>query len=341
MRISERSLPMTKPDFCGLEFRALGEKISSFLAQTAGKILLAADKRAFPAIAFAARSPRTVCAVGEDALPLFSMPEAAGVIAAGGEDVLRAARLYAAVKGIPCLIFPADCELRGAFERTGAKVKGEMCPHPLAEASVCIDRSLIAPSMAEGYAGLLLSRLALFERRALMRFDGGTPPSEEAFSVLMDMEEPNFQEIVLKHAALRRMGMEDGEGKILASCCGNFAAFSALFALYVAFFRCGSPRKFVVSDYEKRARAAGIPFAALRIPTEEDYTRRALVLGGRRAEFLRELSVIEQKNATYCRYYRSLGGTAARAPKEELKTLPERSNGLSAVIRDFGLMDKL
>ncbi len=325
----------------GLEFCTLKEKIFSFFARTSGKILLVADRHAFPSVAFAARSPRIVSAVGEDALPLFAMPETAGVIAAGGENVLRAARLYAALEKVPCLIFPSGCELRGAFESTGAKIKGEFVSYPLADAEVCIDESLVGASQAEGYAGLLLCRLALFEQKALMRFDGGEQPSEEAFRILMDPGGPGLKEILLKNAALRRMKFGEGEGAVLAKHCGNFAAFEALVSLYIAFFRCGSPRKFLVPDYGARAEAAGIPFAAMRIPTEEDYTRRALVLGGRRAEFLRDLDMIDRNKATYCRNYRSLGGITARVPGEELKTLPERSNGLSAIIRDFGLMEKI
>ena len=156
----------------------------------------------------------------------------------------------------------------------------------------------------------------------------------------MDLGEADLGEIVAKNAALRRAEFREGEGKILAASHGNFAAFEALTALYVAFFRYGMPRKFVVPDYEARARAANLPYARMKIPTEEVYLHRALVLGGRRAEFLRDLALITRKNATYRRVYRSLGGKIG-APPKRFGALPERSNGLTSVIHDFGLMEKL
>lgn len=346
MRLAERSLPKKNPAArgaeVGLKYCTVKEAVPAFFGSTAGNVLVLADEAAFPALAFAARMPRAVGFVGGDALPLFAVAEGAGVVAAGGENVLRAARLYASLHRTPCLLFPAQCTLGGAFERTGALVNGSFFDHPLADAQVCIDETLLAPSRAEGYARLLLCRLALFERRALFRFNGGPEPCDDAFSVLSELgDPPDLREIVEKNAALRRMDAEEGEGKFLAETHGFFAAFEALTALYVAFFRCGEARRYLVADYAARARAANIPFAKMRIPTQEDYTRRALVLGGRRTEFLRELELITRKNATYRRVYRSLGGEIGSVPVEELNFLPERAIGLSAVIRDFGLLEKL
>lgn len=341
--MQELSAPKRNPEVFGRaeSFLSLQEIVPAFFRRTAGRTLFVSDEEAFPKIAFAARMPRAVNVVVErDALPLFGMPEAAGVFAVGGADVMRAARFYAAVRRVPCVLFPTESELYGAFGQGTVPLKGDKLEYPLADGEVYFDKTLFSDA-AEGYAGLLLSRLALFERKALFLFDGGEKPSEEAFGILMDAEEPDLKEILLKNAALRRMNFEKGEGEILARSMGNFAAFETLMKLYVAFFRCGSPLKYAVPDYEARAKAAGVSYFGMRIPTEEVFTRRALVLGGRRAEFLRELSLISKKSATYRRVYRSLGGKPAAAKTEPLKTLPERSNGLSSVIRDFGLLEKL
>ncbi len=331
----------------GLCFCTVQEGFSAFLRRTAGKILAVSDANAFSALAFAARDPRTVSVVTEDdALPLFAMPETGGVFAVGGEGVLRAARLYAQVRKIPCVLFPSKCELDGVFELQGeVPLHGGRIVYPLSAAKVCVDESLVAPSLAEGYARLLLCRLALFEQSALARFFGEKELSEnreKAFAVVSGLgEEPKNRDILLKNAALRRLGTSEGEGKVLARSAGNFAAFESLTALYVAFFRCGEPLKTVVPDYAARAREAGIPYARQVIPTEETFARRALVFGGRRAEFLRELRLITQNSHIYRRNYRMLGGTVTKALRADVKYLPERAGGLSAVIRDFGLMEKL
>lgn len=321
-------------------FRSVRDGTAAFFARTAGRVLLVSDRAAFPKIAFAARFERAVGVVTEgDALPLFGMPEAGGVLAVGGADVMRAARLYAAVQGVPCMLFPTESCLFGVYGGESAPLGGECFEHPLAEGEVFFDETLFSDA-AEGYAELLLARLALFERRALYRFDGGKEPDERAFALLMDLGPCTLREILRKNAALRRMGADGGEGEILAADVGRFAAFEGLNRLYVAFFRNAVPRRYVVPDYEARARAAGVPFAAVRIPSEEQFTRRALVLEGRRAEFLRELGLISARSAEYQRVYRSLGGRTAPCKTAALCALPERSNGLSAVIRDFGLLEK-
>ncbi len=321
-------------------FCSVRDMTAAFFRRTAGKVLFVSDEGSFPEIAPAARTPRAVSAViGRDALPLFAMPETSGVFAVGGADVMRAARLYASVRRVPCVLFPTQSELFGVFGQESVAVKDVSFGYPLAEGEVYLDERLFS-DVAEGYAGLLLCRLALFERRALFLFDGGERPSEEAFGVLMGADEPSLRDVLLKNAALRRSGIT-GEGAYLAAEVGNFSAFDALMRLYVAFFRCGSPRKYAVPDYGARARAAGVPFAEMSVPDEETYARRALVLSGRRADLLRELSLISQKNATYCRVYRSFGGKIRTVGAEKLKYLPEKTNGLSAVIRDFGLLEKL
>lgn len=319
-------------------FCSLREKISEIMQHAAGKILLVAEEAAFPAVAFAVRMPRVVSAVTADALPLFAMPETSVVLGVGGENVMRAARLYASVRKAACVLFPTDPQLDGVYGE-GAIVNGMRLDFPLSDGEVCFDETLLYPSIANAYARLLLNRLALFEAWAKSRFDGGEPP-QEPYRILMDLDISDRREILLKNAALRRMGAPDGEGKILARREGNFAAFEALTELYVAFFRHGSPRKYAAVDYEGRAKAAGIPYADMHIPTVEEFAHRALVLDGRRGEFLRELDLITRKSATYRRIYRSLGGEVRRAV-ENVRLLPELSGGLSEIIRDFGLLEKL
>ena len=340
--MQELSAPKKNPEEGSAEmFRSVREGVKNFFARTAGRVLLVSDRAAFPKIAFASRWERAVGVVTEgDALPLFGMPEAGGVLAVGGADVMRAARLYAAVQGVSCMLFPTESHLSGVYGAENVKLGDALFAHPLAEGEVFFDETLFSDA-AEGYAALLLSRLALFERRALYRFDGGAEPKEGAFSHLMDLSACDLRDILCKNAALRRMGEEGGEGEILASHVGRFAAFEGLMRLYVAFFRNGAPRKYVVPDYEARAKAAGVPFSCVHIPTEEQFTRRALVLEGRRAEFLREIGLISAHFTQYQRVYRTLGGRGASCPISALCALPERSNGLSAVIRDFGLLEKL
>lgn len=322
-------------------FCTLKEKVFEIMQGAAGKVLLVADHAAFPALAFAVRMPRAVSVVTEeDALPLFAMPETSAVVAVGNENVMRAARLYASVRKTSCVLFPTDPQLDGVYGQ-GVLVHGTRLDFPLCDGEVCFDETLLYSAAANAYARLLLCRLALFEAWARFRFDGEEEPPQEPYRILMDLDTSDRREILWKNAALRRLGCAEGEGKVLAEREGNFAAFEALTALYVAFFRCGSPRKYAAVDYEARAEAAGIPYADMRIPTPEDFAHRALVLGGRRADFLRELNLITQKNATYRRIYRSLGGEVRRADAENVRMLPELSGGLSEIIRDFGLLEKL
>lgn len=319
----------------------LSDGVAAFFKERAGRLLLVSDGRSFEKIASAVRSKRAVGAVLDgDALPLFALPEAAGVLAVGGRSVMLAARMYAAVKRVPCVLFPTESALFGVYGREKVCLRGEPCDVPLAEGRVLFDKTLFSDA-AEGYAELLLCRLALFETRALRRFHGEGVAESADFGLLTDLDGLTLDKILQKNAALRRLGFVGGEGEIFAERVGRFAAFEALTKLYVAFFRNAAPLRATVPAYEARARAAGVPYSAVFIPTVGEYTRYALVLGGRRGEFLRELGLISQGLPAYRRTYRGLGGRISTAPLQELRTLPERSNGLSAVIRDLGLLEKL
>lgn len=349
MLLANRTLPKTNPADGkrygaegGFSFCPSGECAARFAERTAGKLLLVLDKKSCAALSFVSRMPRVMTVVTEgDALPLFSMPDGVGgVLAAGDGNTMKSARLFANVRRVPCMLLPVESAFDGVFCKEGeVGLDGETRSFPLAEAEVCVDRTLIAPSLAEGYARLLLSRLALFEQRALAVFDRTPAPSERRFALLTDLNGTDAETILRKNAALRMEGDDAGEGIVLARRSSVFGAFCALTALYTAFFRCGEPRKYVVADYAARARRAGVP--PVLPPTEEEFTRRSLVFGGRRAEFLRELGALTRNLHSYRRNYFSLGGKETKVPPAELLTLPERAAGLSAVIRDFGLLEEL
>ena len=143
-----------------------------------GKLALVSDPERFALFRGFALSPRALSLIlEEDALPLFSLPEGVScILAAGGEGVLIAARCFAEVRRIPCVLFPADASLRGASEEEAyITLGGKGALHRLAPASVCCDKALLMPTLGEGYAALLLARLACFEGRALAAFGMGEP----------------------------------------------------------------------------------------------------------------------------------------------------------------------
>ncbi len=352
MDSSVQTVPMTKREGAR-EFvlSDLPEAFSRFAGRTAGKLLCVSDRTGYRALSFAAQLPRTVSVVlsESDALPLFSLTEGAGgIFAAGGAETLRAARFYASLHRIPCAVAPSSASLEGAFGAFGAvTVGGEKGEFALAEAELCLSEPLFAPSAGEAYARLLLARLALFERRALTAF--GEPPdplSEKAFPILGVLDgEPTACDVARAHfdlAPLYEEGLHAGEGIILAGLYpapDPFRAFSELYALYAAFFRRGKPRSTLVPDYMARAKHAGTGVSLP--PTAEEYAKRALILERRRAELFREVEVIGKRHANYLSNYLRLGGEPPRkGDLTTLKYLPEHAKGgLSAVIRDFGLME--
>ena len=336
-----------------------------------GKLALVSDAPRFAVFRAFALSPRAISLIlEEDALPLFSLPEGVScVMAAGGEEVLAAARCFAEVRRLPCLLLPADAALEGAREeRAPVLIGGERALHRLAPAAVCCDRALLISSLGEGYSALLLARLASFEGRALAALGVGECASA-AFLPAPALPEPAFEPVLRALFSLPRELMR-GEGFTLASLLkedGEGAprrrAYAQLSALYAAFFFKGHPRRTFVPDYARRAALAGTPFAAA-VPSPEEYAARALALERIRGTFSAEaLRFLEERPQEEARIAALSAAAAAQekarpspaAAQEKarpspallgggdtfrLKYLPEHApHGLSAVIRDFGLME--
>ena len=354
---SSLSVPKTKPlqgegSFCGIREGAQG-----FLSRTAGKCLVLADGASFASLLPVMQSECAVNVLWDgDALSLFSVGEVGRVLASGGEEVMLAARFFARVRGIPCALFPVLSPLDGVWEREAdLTVAGERRRVALAPAQVFCDMQALRPSCAEGYARLLLSRLALFEAKAaglICRRPFGGEAYERAFALTEDVRgELAPEEIVARNAALRRLegeGCPAGEGRALlpqyaASPLPALTAQRALSALYYAFFRAGAPRRFLVPDYRARAARAGVAYSALTIPCAQEYAARALALERVRGELLGEIAHLRSAHAAQNRAVRILKNVTVSAPDlTPLLRLAERvPSGLCAVIRDFGLMEKI
>ncbi len=321
------------------------EEIRAFAEGTAGKLLLVSDGSGSAALAPASILPRTVFAVLEgDALPLFAMPDAGAVIAAGGQTVLACARYFAELMGVPCLLLPTDARFRDVYGSAGeVTLDGEAHLVPLKRGDVVWDTELLKPSLPHAYARLVLIGLGLFERRALARLGEGVygEAEEGAYAALQTLT-VDENTVIQTSAALSQMeadGLKMGEGETLAAQTGDeFSAYRTLLALYEAFFRYGTPQRLPV-DYRGRAARAGVPYASLKIPTFERLQRRAELLGQWRLLCLQELMAEKRQLPVHERNLRALGG---RISNNLLwpNTLPERCpNGLCAVIRDFGLME--
>ena len=331
----------------GLSFCTAREGAAQFLQGRAGKVLALAEDSAFSALLPAVRLPHTISMLWEgDVLPLFAMPEVACVMAAGREEAVRAARFFAAVRRIPCAIFPSEAALGGVFCARGAiSLNGNRLNVPLAPAEVYCDCRMLRDSLAEGYARLMLSRLALFEAKAVglichVRFGGAA--YEEAFSLTEMRGELSAEEIVRRNARLRILedeGLPRGEGMALEGSA--YSRWRALTALYLAFFGKGRPRRYAVPDYAARAKAANVPYGGLTLPSRQEYALRALRLERARGELLAELRSIAGRKSAYERVLRMYGAHLPQTiGRTVFRTLPERADGgLSAVIRDFGLLD--
>lgn len=343
------SVPKTTP-FCGdestKEFAGTEEVVKRELAHCAGKALLLSDGAlalsAFP-------SPRAIGAVFEgDALPLFSMPDGISrVMAAGDRETLFAARYFAEVRNIPCILFPSDAALDGVFEKRGEiLLGGERVAAPLKEGYLVCDPERMRPSCANAYARILLGRIAKIETEALNEIRAArlvcVPATELPAS---------FEELVEANAALRRAEAEGayaGEGIVLAELLGGepvpcWNAYLLLSALYAAFFGKGKPRRYFTPDYRARAERAGTEYAPRFIPTAEEYVSRAMELERVRARFAAEtLALLDGREACFravsSRTERRIPSRGGRT--DVLSLLPEHApTGLSAVIRDFGLME--
>ena len=333
----------------GLRFAPVRDAAAEFLQRRAGKAVVLAEGSSFSAMLPAAQTPKALSLLWEgDALPLFALPNAACILAAGGEAVLQAARFFAAVQGIPCMLFPVNAALDGAFcPRGGVTVGGNTLSVPLAAAEAVCDMRLLRASLAEGYARLLLARLARFEERALgllCRRPFGGAVYEEGYALsVFDALPP--EEIVRRNARLRVLegaGLPQGEGR--AAEGSPYAVWRALTALYAAFFGRGVPRRYLVPDYAARAARAGVPYAGLNIPSEKEYAARAMRLERVRGELLREIGGIAARRHIHARSMRTLAPQTFLQDTPDfslLKTLPERAEGLCAVIRDFGLMEEI
>ncbi len=362
MRLAEHSLPKSKPEeygggenTVGLSFCPLDEGVECAQRRFGGKTLFVSDARSMHCFAPFARSLRAISVVFEaDALPLFSMPDGVGsVFAAGGENTLKAARFFAYVRRIPCVLFPSEADLRGVLEdRAEILLCGKQTVLPLSQGELIFDVSLLTPSLAEAFASLLLARLALIEEHALRIFRRleKHPLSEKMF-LLTQSPQSDARDLVLRNFALqtfRKNGAPTGEGETLAAlhkAAGDdfpvWRAFWELLALYTAFFECGKPRKYFVSDYEARARKAHTKYCEVRVPSVEEYRFRAATLEQMRGGFSAELQSLQLQREHFEDVFRALSGEEApQTDFRRLKILPEHApEGLSAIIRDFGLME--
>lgn len=338
-----------------LKFCSFEEGVKEIVKnRPAGKPLFVTDGSALKTICRALPS-RALCLVldSEDCLPLFlSSDDAPYVVAAGDKNTLVAARFFAEIRKIPCMLFPVSAALDGVFENFG-----EVCLEnkyervPLKEAKVYCDEELMLRTAGQAYMRLLLSRLALIEAKAMRKFGlefGREEAEERAFRTMLSLkaETLGFKEVVLKNAVLRRCerdGMNAGEGAVLAGAIGpggEEQAFFMLAALYGAFFEKGKPR-LRIPDYETRARNAKASYAAQIIPTLQEFAHRAAVFEKIRADAIRELNSVLSGQIHYRNNYLSLAGSTFSTVRSLslLKVLPERTAGLSSLIRDFGLME--
>lgn len=351
MRLAGSSLPMKNLE--GEEgaplFYTAQTCVEAFSEARAGKTLLVTDGSACGWIRGGGRVVTAVLADG-DPLPLFAMPETAGVIACGRAEVLRAARYFAELQKLPCLILPVHAALDGAFETAAAiPVDGSVGTVPLAAGTVVCDLEKLRPTAAAAYCRLLLCRLALFERRALVRFGYGefSPLCERAFSAVCDPPE-TVRGVTEANAVLRQTeaaGRTLGEGEWLFThfwgTMSGYEVYHMLLSAYAAFFGKAKPRKYACPDYHLRAEAAGVPYLRLSIPAEEELNARACAFEGMRQLCNAELRTLLEADGERRRVFRKLGGEGSAAPDllEEWKKLPERVFGLTAVMRDFGLLE--
>ncbi len=335
--------------FCTVE-----DGVRETLSRTAGRALFVTDGTALAAFSSVSSPRATFLVYDGDALPLFCLADGVGcILVAGSGETVRAARYFAEACSVPCAIFPAEAASDGVFEDMGC-VFLDGAPHtvPLKAGEVYYDLTLSEKSAAEGYARLLVSRLALFEERMLagiLRRER-CPRFEEGYAALAGAGE-DVASIVRANAALRLAeagGLCTGEGTVLsrglAGAVPSWRAYRALLGLYLAFFRFGKPRKYVVPDYAARAREAGTEYGKLVIPTPMENRSRALSLESMRAEALRELVPLERRAERDLRVLRTLHGSLfpEGCGKKEWKYLPERCpRSLTALMRDFGLLEQL
>lgn len=336
-------LPERSPEAGEVEFTSAREAIRAFLCRTAGKAAVITDAACCGLALEALGGSRAVTVVFEgDALPLFALPEVGAAIAVGGGATLRACRFFAEIMHIPCLLLPVGAALDGVAEEAGEIVlDGELRTVPLKRGETVFDKTLLSEGLAAAESRLLLTRLALFETQMLVRFGlrSADAASERLYAALLE-EGEDLPSLVKKNFAARTCeaeGMPCGEGillsRMLRGVLPEYSAFITLLSLYKTFFSEGALRRYTVPDYRRRARDAGVPYGDLCIPTPQELMRREEVFLGMRGEALCLLSCVERAHAHFLRRHR---------PKATIKPiggLPERSGGLSALIRDFGLLE--
>ena len=332
-----------------ISFQSEEESVKEQFALSAGRTLLVFDgeDRAFAA---AACNPKAIAVVFDgDCLPLFSMPDGVSrVLATGDEATLRAARYFSEIRGAACTLYPKHAALEGAFEAQGrGRLGGEVKKVPLTcDAEVVLDKEMLKESLPEGFARCLIARLAAIEGEALKELGGEKTTLQAEFPASIEAEE-----IVLANARQRKKeqaGFPVGEGKKLSELLKErgekypaWRAYLQLSALYAAFFEKGKPRRYFTPDYRKRAEEAGDAFFS--VPSAEEYVLRAMALERIRSPFARASAALSDEREEFAKIMTALAGEPVSLKAGELrnlKILPERAPlGLSAVIRDFGLME--
>ncbi len=359
MRFAERSVPKKKdafeeyggngePLFCSL-FEGTKEILRRF---PVGKIILLCDEEGYAALADFARFPRVMTVVQRfaEVLPPFALSDSpVCIVATGGEGLLRAARYCAGVMKAACVLFPRDAAFYGVYEARGeVLVDGRAAIAELVQAEVWVDVEYIT-GFARAYARNLLARLALFEGRALclLRGDKG---DFEGLSLALGGEEEGKEEVLarsISRAKCERFGAY-GEGVVLANAYGEeefseWQAYVRLTALYGAFLKGGVPRRYALPDYRARCIRAGVGqegYLAVRIPTVEEYSERAMRLEKFRGQLLNEISPFLRKRKGHLRTFLLLGGKNFMREDGRWRELAEHApTGLSALIRDFGLLE--
>ena len=309
-------------------------------------MLLVTDAESCSVFASAACSPRAISVVLEDddCLPLFSMPEIGCVLGAGGGNTLFAARFFASLMRVPCTLFPTIATLEGAVEPSGSvSVGGEPLSVDFRAERVVCDMTVLNATLGRAYSRLLLARLEEIENRALLLFG---IQAQEGGSAQPPPPDLSAEDLVRENA---RLGCLKGDGAVLSALLAQsgervpeWRAYLQLSALYAAFFTKGKPRRYYTPDYKARAERAGTA-VSYRIPSSEEYARRAIALERMRAEMTGEILALTRRRDEFLSAVRSLSAedvAEGGGDLTNLKFLPEhRESGLSAVIRDFGLME--
>lgn len=307
-----------------------------------GKLLFVSDGAGFIPFSTFISSPRAISFIFDgDTLPLFSTPDGVTcVFACGSGDVLRAARYFALIRRVPCILFPRIATLDGAIYDCGwIRLGDAFAERPLGQGDVVCDMQLMKGSFHRAYATVLLARLAAFESRVLSAFSLGSEIKysceiDSSFAAVKACSHLSKDVLRGEGFAFARLLEEEGE------TCPEWTAYVQLTALYAAFFEKGKPRRYYTPNYNARAQAVGEKVQ--NVPTVEEYIARAFCLERIRAKFLSEIrpfakGFLQEEELLY-----SLCKERVQAGRKRktLKYLPERYGmGLTSIIRDFGLLE--